>query len=189
MKRPPLYELLERTGFRTFWSWLYRVELRNADRIPLEGPVILAANHESLIDPWLLGLVTPRPIRYMAKAELWRYPGLRWVMEHFGTFPVERGTGDGAAVSRAIELLGQGEVLGIFPQGTSKRLARRPYHRGAARLALAAGATLVPVRILGSRGFPPPGRHRVVVAVGEPIVVAAERPTVAVAKTLTERLE
>jgi len=95
MKRPPLYELLERTGFRTFWSWLYRVELRNADRIPLEGPVILAANHESLIDPWLLGLVTPRPIRYMAKAELWRYPGLRWVMEHFGTFPVERGWWDG----------------------------------------------------------------------------------------------
>ena len=70
MKRPPLYTLLEWTGFRFWFGHLYRVELRGVERIPAEGPVILVANHESMIDPWLLGLATPRPIRYMAKAEL-----------------------------------------------------------------------------------------------------------------------
>ena len=61
------------------------------DALP-EGPFILAANHDSLIDPWILGLVTPRPIRYMAKAEFFRNPLLRRIMEAWGTFPVERGS-------------------------------------------------------------------------------------------------
>ena len=90
MKRPPLYELLERVRFRQLFTRLYQVELHGAERIPAAGPLILVSNHESLIDPWFLGLATPRPIRYMAKAELWQYPVVHWVMEKFGTFPIER---------------------------------------------------------------------------------------------------
>ena len=80
-----------------------------------------------------------------------------------------------------------GEVLGIFPQGTSKQQRARPWHRGAARLALATGAPLVPVRMTGTRGLPL--RTRVRIVVGRPIPVEQARPTIAAAKALTERLE
>ena len=143
-----------------------------------------------MFDPWLLALATPRPVRYMAKAELWRIPLVGRALDAFGTFPVERGTGDGTAMSRAASLLHEGEVIGIFPQGTSKQLPNRPFHRGAARLALATGAPIVPVRLVGTRGFLPAGPRRPTeVHVGEPIVVEQAKPTVAAARALTARVE
>ncbi len=194
MKRPPLYTLLETTGFRWWFAHLYRVELRDRDRIPATGPVILVANHESMIDPWLLGLATPRPIRYMSKSELFDYPVLRTIMRAFGTFAVERGTGDRAAVGRAAALLDEGEVLGIFPQGTCLPYRDRPWLRGAARLAIANGATIVPVCIVGSERALRPGKFklglpRITVLVGDPIEVARARPSIAAAKALTARVE
>ncbi len=184
-----LYELLERAGFRPLARKLYRVQLRGAEHIPSTGGVILAANHESLFDPWLLALATPRPVRYMAKSELWRYPLVGRALGAFGAFPVERGAGDAAAISNAAELLRRGEVLGIFPQGTSKQLQRRPYLRGAARLALATGAPIIPIRLIGTRGFPRPGRPPAQVIVGEPILVEPAKPTLVAAKQLTQRVE
>jgi 1-acyl-sn-glycerol-3-phosphate acyltransferase len=184
-----LYEVLERTGFRPLAHRLYGVGVRGAERIPSTGPVILVSNHESMFDPWILALATPRPVRYMAKSELWRIPLVGRALDSFGTFPVERGAGDSVAISRAAELLRDGEVVGIFPQGTSKRLPSRPYHRGAARLALVTGAPLVPVRMVGTRGLPRPGRPPARVLVGEPIVVGQAKPTVAAAKELTRRVE
>src|SRR6478672_1004958 len=139
MKRPPLYTLMELIAFRHWFGRLYRVELNGRERIPTGGPAILVANHESMIDPWLLGLVTPRPVRFMAKAELWEHAATRWVMEGFGAFPVSRGLGDRDAVGHGAELLAAGEVLGIFPQGTCLPYRRRPWLRGAARLALSTG--------------------------------------------------
>jgi 1-acyl-sn-glycerol-3-phosphate acyltransferase len=194
MKRPPLYHLSELIAFRHWFARLYRVELRNRDRIPANGPVILVANHESMIDPWLLGLVTLRPVRYMAKAELWDYPVLRNIMEWFGTFPVARGIGDRRAVGRAEQLLAEGEVLGMFPQGTCLPYRNRPWMRGAARLALSTGTTIVPVCIVGSeRALRPAkfkiGLPRIRVLIGEPIQVPQMRPTVAAAKELTARVE
>ena len=184
-----LYALLERTRFRHLAKWLYKVEVAGADRIP-DGPVILVANHESLFDPWLLALATPRTVRYMAKSELWKYRLVGAAIESFGAFPVERGAGDTTALSRAAELLRQGNVLGIFPQGTSRRLPQRPYHRGAARLALSTGAPLVPVGMTDARRLPSPwGKRRTVIKVGEAIHVDPARPTVAAAKKLTVELE
>jgi 1-acyl-sn-glycerol-3-phosphate acyltransferase len=184
-----LYDVLERTGFRRLATALYRVDLHGAERIPATGGVILVANHESLFDPWLLALATPRPVRYMAKSELWRYPLIGRTLDAFGAFPVERGTGDSTAISNAAELLRRGEVLGMFPQGTSKQLARRIYRRGAARLALATGVPIVPVRLIGTRGFPRPGRRPTRVLVGEPIHVEPAKPTLVAAKALTQRVE
>jgi len=181
--------LLERTGFRPLARWLYKVEVTGAERIPA-GPVILVANHESLFDPWILALATPRPVRYMAKSELWKHRLVGAAIESFGAFPVERGTGDTIALTRAADLLRQESVLGIFPQGTSKRLPERPYHRGAARLALSTGAALVPVGLSGTRGVPRPwGRRRTVITVCEPIHVEPAKPTVGAAKRLTTVLE
>jgi 1-acyl-sn-glycerol-3-phosphate acyltransferase len=90
-------------------------------------------------------------------------------------------------MSEAAQRLGRGELLGIFPQGTSKPERQNGWHRGAARLALATGAPVVPVRLTGTRPLPLPTRVRI--AVGPPIRVPAARPTIAAARSLTARLE
>jgi 1-acyl-sn-glycerol-3-phosphate acyltransferase len=189
-----LYALLERVGFRRFATRLYRVRVEGSERIPAAGPCILVANHESLIDPWILGLATRRPIRYMAKADFWRYPILRSVMDAFGTFPVERGGGDTDALGHAGRLLRAGQVLGIFPQGTCLPYRTRPWHRGAARLALATGSPLVPVALVGTEKALRPhriklGLPKIRVLVARPLEVARQKPTIAAAKVLTSRIE
>jgi 1-acyl-sn-glycerol-3-phosphate acyltransferase len=180
------YDVLHVVGFRSFMRRLYRVEVYGAERIPTNGACILTANHESIVDPFILAVVTKRPIHYMGKAELFRRRPVAAVLRSLNTFPVERGSGDRAAMSEAAQLLAHGAVLGIFPQGTSKQLERR-WHRGAARLALVTGSPLVPVRMTGTRGWPL--RTRVRIEVGEPIAVTPAKPSVATARELTRRLE
>ena len=181
------YRLSDRLGFRSLIRSLYRVEVTGAEKIPSRGPVILVANHESIWDPIVLAIATPREIHYMAKAELFHSRVLAAAMRAFNAFPVERGGGDRDAMSEAGRLLADGEVLGMFPQGTSKPERQIGWHRGAARLALATGAPIVPMRLRGTR--PIPRRGHVEITVAEPIVVPVARPTIAAAKELTERIE
>lgn len=182
-----LYGVLHRVGFRLLMRRIYRVEVVGAERIPAGGGVILAANHASIWDPFILGVVTKRPIHYMAKSELFSSRVLAAVMRSLNAFPVERGGGDRTAMSEAASLLRRGEVLGIFPQGTSKPHLQRGWHRGAARLALVTGAPLVPVHMTGTRSKP--FRARVRIAVAPPILVTPGKPSVAAARELTARLE
>jgi 1-acyl-sn-glycerol-3-phosphate acyltransferase len=194
MKTPFLYSLLLATGFRFWFARVYRVEVQHGELIPDRSPLILVANHESMLDPFFLGLATRRPVRYMAKAELWRSPLMRRAMDALGCFPVERGTGDRLAVGRAVQLLEADQVLGIFPQGTCLPYRDRPWFRGAARLALATGTTVVPVCIVGSERALRPGRFklglpRVRLIVGEAIPVELVKPSVATARALTARME
>ena len=165
---------------------LYRVRVDGS--LPSEA-CIVAANHESILDPPLLALVSSRPLRFLAKEELWRYRPGAWLMDALGGIPVRRGREGHVAVGFARELLERGETVAVFPQGTVKGGV---WTRGAARLALATGVPLVPVRIVGSAravsrrriGFP-----RLVVRVGEPIRVPRSTPTVAAARELTRRVE
>jgi 1-acyl-sn-glycerol-3-phosphate acyltransferase len=181
-----LWEVSERLRLRGALTRLYRVDVHGAERVP-EGACILIANHESVLDPWFLSLATRRRVRFMAKAELWRYAPVRWAMEAYGTFPVERGSGDTGAMAHAGELLAAGEILGMFPSGTSKPGGNLRWHRGAARLALAYGAPLVPVRLIATRQLVP--RRPVEVRVGDPITVGRRRPTIAESRELTRRAE
>lgn len=181
------YALLHRIGFRPFVRRLYRVEVVGSEQVPRTGGCILACNHESILDPFVLAVVTTREIRYMAKSELFRNRVLESAFRALGAFPVERGRGDLGAFTEAERLVRDGEVLGIFPQGTSKQGRQRVWHRGAARLALQTGAPLVPVRMTGTRGAP--WRTRVRIVVGEPIHVTAGKPTIVAARALTEQLE
>ena len=165
---------------------LYRIEIVGC--IP-SGPCVVAANHESLLDPPLLGLASNQPLRFLAKEELWRYRPGAWLMDALGAVPVARGRDGYGAIERAAELIRAGEPVAIFPEGTVKG---GTWTRGAARLALATGVPLVPVRIVGaaqalSRGRV--GRPRVRLVVGEPILVEQERPTVAAARKLTRQLK
>jgi 1-acyl-sn-glycerol-3-phosphate acyltransferase len=184
-----LYSFLDIIGFRPFLRRVLRMEVTGAEHVPATGPAILVANHESIYDPWVLGVVTERPIRYVAKAELWRYPVVRNVMDAFGCIPIERGGGDLLAMRRVVESLDRGELVGLFPQGTTKLGRPRPFFRGAARLALQTGAPIVPVRMAGTRGILRPGFPRVAAHVRPPIRVEPARPTVATARELTARVE
>jgi 1-acyl-sn-glycerol-3-phosphate acyltransferase len=189
-----LYRALQRFGFTATIRRLYRVRVEGGERIPGEGPCIIAANHESVLDPWVLGLATPRQLHYMAKAEAFDNPVAAYVLRALGAFPVERGSGDAEALGIAGRLLGNGEVLGIFPQGTCLPFRRRPWQRGAARLAIATGAPLVPVALVGTEQAIRPHRFRlglprVRVLVGRPFEVARGRPTITAARALTQRVE
>lgn len=164
---------------------LYRVEI--AGRVP-PGPCVVAANHESLLDPPLLALTARQPLHFLAKVELWRYRPGAWLMDGLGGIPIRRDRRDLVSVARGVELLHAGESVAIFPQGTTQGGA---WTRGAARLALATGAPLVPVRIVGSARALSRGRiafPRIRIVVGEPIPVGPSRPTVAAARELTRLL-
>jgi 1-acyl-sn-glycerol-3-phosphate acyltransferase len=165
---------------------LYRIEV--SGRIP-PGPAIVAANHESLLDPLVLALAADQPLHFLAKVELWRFRPGAWLMDALGGIPIRRDRRDLVSVGRAEELLRAGETVALFPEGTVRG---GTWTRGAARLALLTGAPIVPVRIVGTRralsrgriGFP-----RIRVVVGEPIQVEAAKPTVAAARALTAATE
>ncbi len=190
MKLYPLVDRLTRGPMMR----AYKIRHLGAERIPASGPVVLASNHESLLDPWFLGTVTPRPVHYLTKAELFRYPVLKQLLEGLGCIPVRRGADQGRAVDAGVEMLERGEVIGIFPQGTCLPHRVRPFKRGAARLALEAGAPLVPVLLVGTEHSIQPRTHRigfpkVKIVVGEPLHVERQEPTREAATELTERLE
>ena len=116
-----LWELTERLRLGKALTRLYRVRVSGAERVP-PGACILVANQESMIDAFFLSLATRRRVRFMAKAELWRYPLVRWGMDAFGAFPIERGNGD-TVLWPTRQLLAAGKVLGMFPRGTSEPLS------------------------------------------------------------------
>jgi 1-acyl-sn-glycerol-3-phosphate acyltransferase len=181
------YRFLHRSGLRSLLRRVYRIEVFGGERVPTSGGAILVANHESIWDPFVLAVATEREIHYLAKAELFRWQPLAAVLGSLNAFPVERGSGDHEAMREAVRRLRRGELVGIFPQGTSKLERQNGWHRGAARLALATGAPVVPVRLTGTRPLPAPTRIRI--AVGEPITVEPGKPTIVHARALTERFE
>ena len=165
---------------------LYRIEI--VGRVP-PGACVVAANHESLLDPPLLALITRRPLHFLAKVELWRYPPGAWLMDALGGIPIRRDRRDLLSVGRAEELLREGESVAIFPQGT---VAGGAWTRGAARLALTTGVPIVPVRIVGTARALSHRRIRfskIRIVVGEPIQVVAARPTVSASRELTRELQ
>lgn len=150
---------------------------------------MVAANHESLLDPPLLTLAAEQPLHFLAKVELWRYRPGAWLMDALGGIPIRRDRRDLVSLRGAEELLRSGESVALFPQGTVRGGA---WTRGAARLALATGAPIVPVRIVGTARALSRGRLRlskIRVVVGAPIEVVAARPTVAAARELTRLLQ
>jgi 1-acyl-sn-glycerol-3-phosphate acyltransferase len=172
-------------------AWRLRVE--GSEHEP-SGPAIVVANHDSLADVFVLGAAFDRPLRFLAKRELWSNSVVGSLMDALGGIPVARARGDVGAVAAAARALQEGDVVAVFPQGTTVGPADRPWQRGAARLALTTGAPLVPVAIVGAdRGLRPgtrlPRPTRVRVVVGAPIVVARESPTIPATRALTTRLK
>jgi 1-acyl-sn-glycerol-3-phosphate acyltransferase len=188
-----MYTLVE-SIVRPIFTLVYRVRITGREHVPVTGGCILAANHVSVMDGFFLGIAVTRQVRFMAKAELFRVPIVKQVLAGAGAFPVERGADAGRAVAAAVQLLEQGAVVGVFPEGTSLPGRKGGYKRGAARLALATGAPLVPVALVGTEFTLEPTTHRirlprVHIVIGEPLVVPRQEPTAEAATALTHRLE
>lgn len=153
------------------------IHSRGVEKLPLSGPVILAANHLTNFDVFPMQIVLPRLIFYMGKAELFENPLMDAYLRRLGAFPVQRGAKDEWALEHARKVLEHGLVLGMFPEGTrSQGRGLRPAKTGVARLSLATGAPIVPVAITGThrmfRRFP--RRTRVTVTLGDPIFPQAK---------------
>ena len=131
----------------------FRLRHEGFEHTPADGALIIASNHRSFLDPFLIGALLPaeRPLHFMAKAELFRIPVVGWLLNRLGAFPVRRGESDAKALRTAEAVLERGGVLVIFPEGTRMRAGGlgRP-KRGAARLALATGADIMPVVLQGT---------------------------------------
>ena len=150
----------------------FRLRARGTEHLP-EGGFVLAANHTSNFDPWPLALplFPRRQLRFMAKSELFN-PILKPILLGGGAFPVRRGEADLEAIRRAVALVRDGEIVVMFPEGTRRRKGLRKKHEarphtGAARIALSAGAPLVPAAIKGTDRLTRLGPLRV--AYGPPI--------------------
>jgi 1-acyl-sn-glycerol-3-phosphate acyltransferase len=129
-------------------TW-FRIRLEGEDNIPAGGPVILASNHRSNMDPVLLASAVKRPVTFMAKAELFIGP-LGWVLRWIGQFPVRRGGIDREALRRTEAVLARGSMLGLFPEGTRGDGRFSAVHPGLAYIMVRQRCPVLPVAIFGT---------------------------------------
>src|SRR5579863_10474162 len=105
-----------------FFLVYLRMKRIGREHVPKEGPVILAANHRSFFDPFVIGTMTWRPVYYVAKKELFTYNRLlSWLLNALGAFPVDRGASDQDTIETAKVILGRGDIVLMFPEGTRTR--------------------------------------------------------------------
>ena len=139
-----------------FFRVYFRLQRIGAEHLPRSGPLLLAANHRSFLDPFVIGALTRRPVYYVAKRELFERRWQAWLLSALGAFPIDRGAGDADAMATARAILRRGDCVVIFPEGT--RVRRGPLgapRRGIGRLALETGARVVPVARDRHRGRAP----------------------------------
>lgn len=154
------------------------LRVTGAEHVPLKGGVVLACNHPGGLDSFALGFACPRQVYYMAKRELFNiHPWVTSFLHGIGAFPVNRGARDTSAIEHATDLLRQGQIVGMFPEGT--RNFGRPLRRGkngAVRIALDAKVPIVPAAVIGiphlhQNWYNPFKRTQLSVQFGEPMQV------------------
>src|SRR5437588_6391124 len=143
--------LIVRAVLQPFFHIYFRMARIGREHIPAEGGVIIAANHRSFLDPFVIGTMARRPMYYVAKEELFRKRWLAWILNAVGASRVRRGMGDEDSIATAKAILARGDIVLIFPEGTRTRPgALGKPKRGVGRLALETGAAVVPVAVIGT---------------------------------------
>ncbi len=143
-----------------FMRLLFRLEARGTEHIPRSGALVLVANHSSVLDPPLVGGVAPRPLSFLAKAELFDIPLFGALIRGVNARPLRRDGADAGALRTALRVLDDGGALLVFPEGTRgpEGVLREP-KAGAAMLAILSGCPVVPAYIKGSGAAWPKGRR------------------------------
>jgi glycerol-3-phosphate dehydrogenase (NAD(P)+) len=189
---PILYGLV-RLILVPFFRVYFRLERIGSDHLPQTGPLLLAANHRSFLDPFVIGALARRPVYYVAKRELFERRWQAWVLNSLGAFPIDRGASDQDAMATARAILRRGDCVVIFPEGTRVRSGTLGSpRRGIGRLALESGVHVIPVAVIGTeevrRGWrirPRKVRIRCGSPLGFPTV---EHPSPGLAAAVTERV-
>lgn len=169
------YKFIRLLSHPLFFVW-FRLRSEGAANVPRTGPLIVAANHVSYLDPAVLGSALPRPCRFIVVAAIWKKPVLNWFFRGMRAIPVARdGSMTRGALKVALEALAVGSVVCIFPEGgRANPDGSDPAMGGVALLARRSGATVLPAGISGThesmpRGIAIPRPRRIVVKFGEPL--------------------
>src|SRR4051812_33740573 len=169
------------------------MQRRGREHVPKDGPCIIAANHRSFLDPFVIGCLVRRPVYFVAKKELFGNRLQAWFLNSLGAFPIDRGNADKDAMSTAREILERGDCVVIFPEGTRTRPgALGSPKRGVGRLALETGAPVVPVAVIGTEAIRRGWRirpHKVRMRAGRPLTFPrVEQPSRHLASAVTDRI-
>jgi 1-acyl-sn-glycerol-3-phosphate acyltransferase len=166
--------------FKLLFIILFKVSNRfkviGKGNIPPSGPALLVSNHISNWDPLILGSGTPRQIKYIAKEELFKIPVIGFFIKAWGAIKIKRGRGDREAISKSLEILNQGHLMGIFIEGKRNKenpdQMLKPQH-GAAMLAVKSGVPVIPTALINTnkilRSF-----RRVKIVFGAPLFFKEE---------------
>lgn len=195
--RPNLIYCISAIFLLILFKIFYRLSVTGQDNIPETGTAVLVANHTSFLDPPIVAVSCKRHISFMAKAELFKVPILGTLLRLFEAFPVNRNKMDLKAFRTAFRRLKQGRLLGVFPEGTRRRVGPKkmgPLEPGAAYLILKSGTPIIPVGISGTDKVIPTGKRlprfpKVTVAIGKPIHFKIEKPSQESISEVTGRIE
>ncbi|QHE52533.1 1-acyl-sn-glycerol-3-phosphate acyltransferase [Pontibacillus sp. HMF3514] len=161
----------------------YKIKVEGKENVPDQGPVLICSNHISNYDPIVVGITAPRDIYFMAKEELFEKKALGWLLRKIHAFPVKRGMKDREALRKALGVLKDQNVLGLFPEGTrSKTGELKKGLAGAGFFALRSEATVIPCAIIGSYKSKEPLR----VVYGKPVPMAELRERKASSQEVTD---
>jgi 1-acyl-sn-glycerol-3-phosphate acyltransferase len=145
--------------FRALFKLYFRWRVYNPERVPKDGPVILASNHASFLDPPLVGAGIRRGINYLARENLFRFPVLGWILHRWQVVPVDREGGGAKGLKAILDRLLQGGAIILFPEGTRSRDGKlQPARSGIGLTVIKSTAPVIPVRVFGTFGAY--GRHR-----------------------------
>lgn len=188
----PLYYAV-RFVLLPFFLVYFRLERIGREHVPSDGPIIFASNHRSFLDPFIIGSMTKRPLYYVAKMELFRKPLQGWFLNSLGAIPVARNQSDEELLMTVRAVLGRGDSIVIFPEGTRVRPGSlgRP-RRGVGRFALETGVPIVPIALIGTEDIRKKWRvrpHKVSIRAGNPLVFPrTESPSQDLAVEVTNRI-
>ena len=136
---------------KSYYHTRFKIRVVGKHRVPQDGPVVVCSNHISEYDPPLIGISVDRDMSFFAKSELFKIPVLGYLISHLNAFPVERGKSDRAALKKSIEVLGEGNMLCMFPEGSRSNSGKlQDLQQGASFVAVKSGAKIVPAAIKGS---------------------------------------
>jgi 1-acyl-sn-glycerol-3-phosphate acyltransferase len=161
--------------FRTLYKFYFRWRVFNAERVPLSGPVILASNHSSFLDPPLVGSGVHREINYLARKSLFRFSLFGAILRKVRAVPVDREGGGAAGLKTVLDRLNAGGAIILFPEGTRSLDGKlQPARSGIGLTVIKSSAPVVPVRVFGTyeaygRHIRFPRPHRVAVKYGKPM--------------------
>ncbi len=182
-----------RAILQPFFHLYWRLSRIGREHIPATGPFIIAANHRSFLDPFVIAVMARRPIYFMTKKEAFINRPVAWLLASLGAFPIDREGGDQEAMATTRAILERGDGVLIFPEGTRTRPGPlgRP-KRGVGRLALESGVPVVPVAIIGSEAVRKGWRirpHKVRIRAGAPLTFPqVEEPSRSLASAVTDRI-